>query len=247
MKFSPFLLIILIFLTTLISCVFDFTSEGTYRELSRVYNSDSSKYLLTYLYSQGAWDGDRSSLTTILNRNDSIDKINQYSFSSYDFDKISWQGNDTILVAEKYTEFISRGQATLKDTILNGVVVKIIHIDPIDTSFTRKIFYRETSPDGKHDLIVYKYVKPENGNYFLNISIINTGDSIPRFGNFYISRYDFDCFNDIRWNKTNELDIKVSSACFYSFADYLVVNHPNIKYKVQENDTIRGNIQEYMQ
>ena len=238
--------ITLIFLTTLNSCISDLT-KGTYRELGRDYNADSSKYLLTYIYSQGAWDGDRSSLTTILNRNDSLDKINQYSFNSYDFDNISWQGNDTILVAEKYTEFISQGKSTLKDTILNEVVVKIVHIDPIDTSFTRKIFYQETSPDGKHDLIVYKYVKPENGNYFLNISIINTGDSIPKFGNFYISRYDFDCFTDIRWDKTNELDIKVSSACFYSFANYLVVNHPNIKYKVQANDEIRGNIRDYMQ
>jgi hypothetical protein len=240
-------LIILIFLIALISCNFDITSKGTYRELDRVYNSDSSKYLLTYIYSQGAWDGDRSSLTTILNRNDSVDKINRYSFNSYDFDNISWQGNDTILVAEKYTDFISTGKSTLKDTILNGVIVKIVHIDPIDTSFTRKIFYQETSPNGKYDLIVYKYVKPENGNYFLNISIINTGDSIPKFGNYYITRYDFDCFKDIRWDKTNELDIKLSSACFYSFPNYLVANHPDIKYKVQEDDAIRGNIQDYMQ
>lgn len=237
------LLLTLISLTTLNSCISDL-SKGTYRELDRVYNSDSSKYLLTYVFSQDAWDGDRSSLTTILNRNDSIDKINQYSFNSDDFDKLSWQGNDTILVAEKYTEYISKGKSTLKDTILNGVVVKIVHIDPIDTSFTRKIFYQETSPDGKHDLIVYRYIKPENGNYFLNISIIKTGDSIPKFGNYYITRYDFDCFADIRWNKNNELDIKLLSACFYSFPNYLVANHPDIKYKVQIDDNIRGNIQQ---
>jgi len=127
------------------------------------------------------------------------------------------------------------------------VTVKIIHKDPIDTSFTRKIFYRDTSPNGKYDLVVYKYVKPVNGNYFLNISIINKGDSIPKYGNFYISRWDFDCFTDIRWDSTNILDCKVSSSCYYSFADYLVKNRPDIKYKVQINVTTQGNIKDYMQ
>lgn len=135
----------------------------------------------------------------------------------------------------------------MKDTVLNGVTVKIIRRDPIDTTFTRNIFYRETSPNGKYELVVYKYVKPENGNYFLNISVINKGDSIPKFGNFYISRWDFDCFTDIRWDKTNTLDCKVSSSCYNSFADYLVKNRPDIKYNVQINDTIKGNIQPYMQ
>lgn len=165
----------------------------------------------------------------------------------YDFDRIYWKGNDTVLIEDNYTAYISQGHSVLSDTVLNGVTVKIIHKDPIDSSFTRKIFYRETSPNGKHDLVVYKYVKPVNGNYFLNISITNKGDSIPKFGNFYISRWDFDCFTDVRWDKESILDCKVSSSCFYSFPDYLVKSRPDVKYNVQINDTIRGNIQEYMQ
>ena len=244
MKFS-FVLTILI-LTTFSSCDFT-TSPGTYHEVSKVYCPDSSKYILTYRYDQGAWDGGRTSLTTILKKTDSLDKLNQYSFSSVDFDKIYWQGNDTVIVAEKFTEFISNAKSNLKDTILNGVIIKVKQIDPIDTSFQRKIFYRDTSPNGKHDLVVYKYVKPVNGNYFLNISIINKGDSIPKYGNFYISKYDFDCFTDIRWDSANILDIKVSESCYYAFADYLVKNKADIKYKVQINDTIKGNIQQYIQ
>lgn len=239
-------LIILTITFGLASC--DFTnSPGTYTEISRVYSPDSSKYLLTYRYEQGAWDGSRTSFTTILNAADIFKQGASFSYSSLDFDNISWSGNNTIIIAEKFTEFVSNNKSNLRDTILNGIVVKVKQIDPIDSSFQRKIFYRDTSPNGKYDLVVYKYVKPVNGNYFLNISIINQGDSIPKFGNFYISKYDFDCFTDIRWDKTSTLDIKVSESCYYAFTDYLVKGRPDIKYKVQINDTIRGNIQTYMQ
>lgn len=224
------------------------TTPGTFTEFSRTYSPDSSKFLLNYNYVQGAWDGGRSSLVTILSSRDSVKPDNiKYSYSTYDFDKIYWKGNDTVIIEDKFTEFVSQGKSPLNDTVLNGVTVKIIHRDPIDTSFTRKVFYRETSPNGKYELVVYKYVKPENGNYFLNISVINKGDSIPKFGNFYISRWDFDCFTDIRWDETNRLDCKVSSSCYNSFSDYLVKNRPDIKYNVQINDTIKGNIQPYMQ
>ena len=78
-------------------------------------------------------------------------------------------------------------------------------------------------------------MKPENGNYFLNISVVKTGDSLPKFGNFYVSRYNFDCFTDIKWDSASELDIKASESCYYSFVDYLVRNRPDIKYKVAIN------------
>lgn len=239
-------LIILTITFGLLGC--DFTnSPGTYTEISRVYSPDSSKYLLTYRYEQGAWDGSRTSFTTILNVADTFKQGENFSYSSLDFDNIFWSGNDTVIIAEKFTEFVSNNKSNLRDTILNGVVIEVKQIDPIDSSFHRKIFYRDTSPNNKYDLIVYKYVKPVNGNYFLNISIINQGDSIPKFGNFYISKYDFDCFTDIRWDKTSTLDIKVSKSCYYAFTDYLVKDRPDIKYKVQINDTIKGNIQMYMQ
>jgi hypothetical protein len=245
MKISKLSLALFIVCMTVSACI---TSPGTFTEFSRTYSPDSSKFLLKYDFVQGAWDGSRSTLTAILKSTDSVKPDNiKYSFSSYDYDKIYWKGNDTVIIEDKYTEFISQGRSRLNDTTLNGVTVKIIHKDPIDSSFKRKILYQETAPNGKYELVVYKYVKPTNGDYFLNISVINKGDTIPKFGNFYISRWDFDCFNDIRWDSLSVLDCKVSSSCYYSFANYLVKNRPNTRYKVQINDTIRGNIQDHMQ
>jgi hypothetical protein len=232
------------------SCITSSDSPGTFTAGSRTYSPDSSKYLLRYGYAQGAWDGGRSWSVAILKATDSVEQASKnYSFSNYDFDDIYWQGNDTVVIAEKFTDFISEGTTKFKDSAfqLNGVTIKVIQKDPIDSSYTRKIFYQKVSSDQKYNLIVYKYVKPVNGNYFLNISIVAANDSIPKYGNFYISKYDFDCFTDIRWGNKDTLDIKVSESCYYAFGDYLVRKRPNIPYKVQIDDTTRGNIQQYMQ
>lgn len=235
------IIIMILFLT---SCI---KSPGVFTEISRDYSPDSSRYILKYNYVQGAWDGGRTYSLTVLNSLDSvIPKQIKYSYSSLDFDNIYWKNNDTIIIEEKFTEYLSQGKSRLNATVSNGITFKVMLKDPIDSSYSRKIFYREISPNNKYDLIVYKYVKPENGNYFLNISVVNLGDSIPRFGNFYVSRFDFDCFTDIRWDNASILDIKVSESCYYSFKDYLVKNRPDIKYNVQINDTIKGNIQPYM-
>ena len=228
-----FIIPILVFGWT--SCL-DPTSPGIFTETGRIYSPDSSKFILKYQYVQGAWDGGRTWSATILNKGDSVDPKNiRFSYTNWDFDRIYWKNGDTIILEEKFTEFIANGKSSLKDTILGGVTIHIIQQDPIDSSYTRKMFYQRTSPDGKYELYVYRYVKPENGNYFLNISVVKTGDSLPKFGNFYVSRYNFDCFTDIKWDSASELDIKASESCYYSFVDYLVRNRPDIKYKVAIN------------
>lgn len=238
------LISIIITILFFVSCI---TTPGVFTELSRNYSPDSSKFILKYNYTQGAWDGGRTYSLTVLNSIDGvIPKQIKYSFSSLDLENMYWKNNDTIIIEEKFTEYLSQRKSRLSDTILNGITFKVIVKDPIDSSFARKIFYKEISPNDKYELIVYKYVKPKNGNYFLNISVINNGDSIPRFGNFYVSRFDFDCFTDIRWDNSSILDIKVSESCYYSFKDYLVKNRPDIMFNVQINDTIKGNIRPYM-
>lgn len=93
---------------TITSCL---TTPGTFTELSRTYSPDSSKFLLNYNYVQGAWDGGRSSLVTILNSADSVKPNNiKYSYSTYDFDKIYWKANDTVIIEDKFTEFVSQGK-----------------------------------------------------------------------------------------------------------------------------------------
>ena len=236
------ILTVLIYLIIDLSC--NFSSPGTYTEYSKTYSPDSTRFILKWDYAQGAWDGGRTWMVSIVKTTDSARKENHYSLSSLDFDDIHWKGNDTVVVAENFTNVLSENKSNLKDTLFDGVYIKIIAKDPIDTSFSRKIIYQESSPNEKYKLYVYRYVKAPNKMSFLNISIVNKNDSIPKFGNFYITKYGFDCFENIKWDSESNLDIKVSESCYYAFADYLVKNRPQIKYKVKfdDNDTSRGNV-----
>lgn len=240
-------MIIALVALTWASCL-DLSSPGTFSEISRTYSPDSSRYLLKYEYTQGAWDGGRTWSATILRRSDSPLSNNiHFSYTNWDFDRMYWKNKDTVILEGKYTDYIADGESTLKDTVLNGVTIHVVERDPIDSTYHRRIFYQQASPDSAYELYVYKYVKPENGDYPLNISIIKKGDTLPKYGNFYVSRYNFDCFTDIRWDSASALDIKVSESCYNSFTEYLVKHRPDIKYHVVSNDTIGGNIRQYMQ
>ena len=229
-------------MTITFSC--DFTSPGTYTEFSKTYSPDSTRFILKWDYVQGAWDGGRTWMVSIVKATDSARKEKHYSLNSLDIDNIYWKGNDTVIVAENLTNFLSEGKSKLKDTLFDGVFIKVIIEDPFDTSFSRKIIYHETSPNEKYDLYVYRYVKAPSEESFLNISVVNKNDSIPKFGNFYVTKYDFDCFEDIKWNKESKLDIRVSEGCYYAFTGYLVKNRPQVSYivKFDDNDTSRGNV-----
>lgn len=232
-----------VFIVLIVTLSCNFSSPGTYTEFSRIYSPDSTRFILKWDYVQGAWDGGRTWMVSIVKATDTARKENHYSLSSLEFDDIYWKGNDTVVVTENFTDFLNKGKPNLKDTLFDGVYIKGILKDPIDISFSRKIIYREISPNKQYELFIYRYVKPANEVSFLNISVVNINDSIPKFGNFYITQYGFDCFEDIKWNSENNLDIKVSEGCYYAFADYLVKNRPQIKYKVRfDNNDTRGNV-----
>lgn len=127
-------------------------APGVFTEQSRAYSPDSTKFLLRYSYEQGAWDGDRSYLVTVLNAKDSINPRDiSFSYMSYDFDRIYWKDNDTIIIEDSYTEYVSQGETPVKDTVLDGVVVKVIHRDPIDSTFTRKMLISRGLEKGREE------------------------------------------------------------------------------------------------
>ena len=216
-----------------------------FTEYGRVYSPDGSKYLLTYQYARRSLSSSQSWSVAILRATDSAKEATaKNSFSSFDFDTMYWKGSDTVILVEKFTRFKSEGRSAFADSLfrVNGATAQVTQKDPIDAAYRRKIFYKASSPSNRYELVVYRYVKQAEGDYFLNISVVNKGDSLPKFGNFYISKEGSDCFTDIRWGRADTLDIKVGESCYYTFADNLVRQRPDIKYKVRIEDSAGGNI-----
>ena len=237
----------LIFVSILIA------SCGSYVEYNRTYCSDGSKYLLKYDYNIGATDGGRDWRIAFLHSTDPAKyRLSKNSISNRTFDDIYWKGNDTVIIEENYIEFMREGKSNFKDSIItiNTVPVKIIQKDPLDFSYTRQIIYQKTSPDNQYDLIIYRYSKPDKNNITVHMSVVHKNDSIPKYGNFYITKDDFNCFKDVRWDSLSNLDIKVSEACTSGFTDCLVSKRLDIKYKteiipIEKEDSVNGNVKEY--
>jgi len=212
------------------------------RESSRTYSPDSTKYLLRY--DKVSWDGYPFPYVTILNSSDNVSSSDlKSSYSKWDIDTIYWKNNDTAIIEEPYTDFITRGVPGLKDTVLNKVASKVIQRDPIDTTYKRKMVYHSISPNGQYELEAYKYLQVGQRNFYLNVSIVARGDKFPKYGNFYISPYDFICFTNIQWDSASNLVVIANDRRTNDFNDYIVKGKSDIKYRVEFSDTAIGNIE----
>lgn len=221
-----------------------FWGQGVYKELSRDYSPDSTHYILKYHYDLGALDNGAYMVTVLpVSRTNSTDTSSYYL--SYYIDTLYWKNNNTVIVAENYADYSRSGKKRYRSIKHNGVDIKIVYSDPIDSTYTRKIYCRETSPNGLYELVVYKYVQRKFDDYYLNISIINVGDSIPKYGNYFISEYGSGCLTDVRWNSNNELALKASSSYYSLLENYLAKNRPKIKYVAKIDDRQDGNITPY--
>jgi hypothetical protein len=213
---------------------------------------DSSKYLLKYDHNIGATDGGSDWRVAFLHSDDPAKfRLLTNSISNKWFDKIYWKGNDTVIVEENYIEVMREGKSNFNDSIfaINNIQVKVIQRDPLDDTYSRRIIYQKTSPNNQDDLIIYRYVKKGREDVVVHISVVHKNDSIPKYGNFYITKDDFNCFKDVRWDSLGILVIKVSEACTSGFTDWLVAKRPDVKYRTQVveigKDDSQDNVREY--
>ena len=232
--FSKMKWVALIFcLAVLFSCNDDQTSRDAFVELKRLYAPDGSKYLLFYQYAAASEDSN-TALIIVVQKDEEVDLRNQSYFSNVDLDTIYWLTKDTVIAVEKYINYLNKGKSNYKEPFypMNSAIVKIARVDPVDTTFTREGLFRQRSPNGQQELVVFRYIKPQSKYSILNVSIIDAENKPGKYGNFYVGQSSFDCIRDIRWDSIGDFAIKASQKCYYGFDEYLVKNRQLIKYKL---------------
>jgi hypothetical protein len=234
--------LIAIFILTLLNSCFSydrkqevFMSDKDFTEFDRQYSPDNSMLLLNYGIDQGAF-GYGHAGTAVLKLSDTIKNLRLFTLSN-SFNRVQWSDNRTVSAKFDTIPFIRSGkQANSKDTEINGVKVFVSSYDYIEPTAQQRIEHRETSPNGQYELVAYRYLNDKHNLSFIHVSIIPAGGQIPKYGNYLIADMQSDYVLNGKWDKDNSL-IFYSNNIYADMVQYcLVHNHPNIKYKVINDD-----------
>ena len=212
-----------------------FKTDNDFVEFGRVPSPDSSMLLLSYGIDQGAF-GTGNAGTAVLRLSDTSKNLRLFTLPN-SFDRLQWLDNKTILAKYDTIPFVRNGEpSNFKDTEVNGVKVRVSSYDYIEPNSKRIIEHLETSPNGKYQLVAYRYVNDIHNLNFIHVSVILINGKLPKYGNYIIADMESDYVLNGTWDKDNSL-------IFYSnnlYADmvqyYLVHDHADIKYKVVNDD-----------
>jgi hypothetical protein len=216
-----------------------FKTDKDFVEFWRKYSPDGSMLLINFAFDLGAL-GYGQAGTAILKPGDTTKNLRLFSLSNQ-LDRVQWVDSKTVSAKYDTIPYIREGKSCfIHDSTVNGIQVKISSYDYIEPNTKLDIEHREKSPDGKNELIAYRYNGGLDDVGPIHVSVIPTGGQIPKYGNFLIGDIHSDYVLNGEWNSDNTL-------VFYSnhlYADmvkyYLVHDRPDIKYQVVNNDVIYG-------
>lgn len=221
-----------------------YMSDSNYVEQNRKYSPDKSMLILEYSLDHGAI-GYGGGGIAILKIDDLSKNLVQFNLPE-NLIKAEWVDNKNISARIDIIPFIRSGKQSvindteINDTEINGVKVKVTPFDYIDDNYHLEIEHRESSPDGKLELVAYRYLADRNSLNFIHISVVNQGEKIPRYGNYYIA----DMFSDRilygTWSKENTLIFYTNSLDAQSIKYLFVHNKPDVKFEIITDDTRYG-------
>ncbi|MBO9682010.1 MAG: hypothetical protein J7502_04985 [Flavisolibacter sp.] len=212
-----------------------FKTDKDFVEFWRLPSPDSSMVLLNYGIDQGAF-GYGHAGTAILRLNDTLNNLRLFTLSN-SYDRLTWLDNKTISAKFDTIPYVRSGEhPNFKDTAVNGVKVKVSSYDYIEPNSEREIEHRDTSPDGKYELVAYRYINDVHNLNFIHVSVIPTGGRIPKYGNYLIADVHSDYVLNGKWDNDNTLIFYSNNLYSDMVQYYLVHNRPDIKYKVVNDD-----------
>ena len=216
-----------------------FKTDKDFSEFWRQPSPDSSMLLLNYGIDLGAF-GYGQAGTAVLKLNDTTKNLRLFTLSNQ-FDRIKWLDNKTISAQFDTIPFVRDGKSsTFKDTTINGIAIKVSSYDYIEPNAELNIEHREASPNGKYQLVAYRYINDIHNLNFIHVSVIPFGGQIPKYGNYLIGDIHSDYVLYGQWDKDNSL-IFYSNHLYADMVQYFLVhNHPGIKYRVINDDKTYG-------
>lgn len=206
-----------------------------YRELS----PDSTMVLINYSIDLGAFGYGKAG-TAILNLSDTTKNLREYSIPNR-YTQVKWIDNQHVLAYYDILPSLRAGyKHELNNLEINNITVRVSPLNYIGKDARQEIEHREVSPNGKYELVAYRYLNDQNSLNFIHISVIPFGTQIPKYGNYLIADKESDYVFFGTWTKENELELYSNSLYAEIMPYYLVQNRPKVNYNLITDDKKYG-------
>ena len=213
-----------------------YISDNDFVEESRQYSPDRAMLILNYKLDTGALGYSKGG-TAVLKISDLAKDLTQFNLPD-NLEQVKWIDNETISARIDVIPYIRNDEKPpVRDIEVNGVKVSVAPYDHIEKEFHIETEHREASPDGKYELVAYRYCKDRSNLKFILISVIPKGERAPKYGNYYIADMNSDRILYGAWTKDNTLVFYSNSMYADHIKHFFVRNRPNIKYEIIVDDS----------
>jgi hypothetical protein len=215
-------------------------TDDDFREFYRIYSPNKSKLLLNYGAHHEAF-GYAIRGTAILKMSDTSGNLVKFTLPNT-LGNFKWKGKDTVNASFDIINSLRNGtKVTAQDTVVNGVFVKVKTEDYIDDSDQLQLLHRETSPNGKQQLLVYRYGNRTDSTKFIHIAVVAAHAAVPRYGNYFIAQAQNDYILYARWSRNNTLILFTNNEGKELIYYGLVRPRPTVDYQiVADNDRYKN-------
>ena len=213
-----------------------FITDDDFVENYREFSPDSSMVFINYNIDLGAF-GYGYGGTSILKSADTTKNLREYILPNT-YTHVKWIDNQNISAQYDILPSIREGlKFELNDIEVNSIKVHVSALDYIDQDAQQQILHREVSPNGRYELVVFRYPKDINNLNFIHISVIPPGNEIPKYGNYFIADKYSDYVFYGTWTKDNELNFYSNSQYAELVPNYLVEKRPKVNYYIITDDS----------
>jgi hypothetical protein len=177
------------------------------------FSPDHSKILIHYKFDTGAFGFSRSydALIPASEINHPSTNLSHYLLPDQ-YSPVQWEKDGSLTVQINVLEWLRKGKdyCRHKDKdFLYGTHINVLLYDET-AGLERRVEADIPSPDRKIRLVAYRYPRGPDLNR-IHISIIKSGESIPRFGNYYIAFGGHDGFLKGEWRNDREITFYTNS------------------------------------